>query len=76
MDRELRINARGLSAPGPRMMVDAALAKSERPDLVRVVVSTQAAADDVQAFLKDAGAAVDIDSVGNEFHVLARFPRA
>ena len=75
MDRELRINARGLSAPGPRLMVDAALAKG-RPEIMRVVVSSQAAADDVREFLGATGAEIEIDSVGSEFHVLARFPRA
>ncbi|HEU4365810.1 MAG TPA: sulfurtransferase TusA family protein [Candidatus Krumholzibacteria bacterium] len=73
MDRELRINARGLSRPGPRLMVEAALEKG-RPDLLRVVVSGRDAAEDVGAFLVSAGAAVEIDTVGDEIHVLARFP--
>ncbi|MCI0452593.1 MAG: hypothetical protein L0Z51_09445 [Candidatus Latescibacteria bacterium] len=60
--------------PGPRMMVDAALAK-ERPALMRVVVSNAPAAEDVRTYLEGRGAKVEIDGVGNEFHVLARFPR-
>lgn len=73
MDRELRINARGLSRPGPRLMVESALT-GEQPDLLRVVVSGREAAEDVAAFLQSAGATVDIDAVGDEIHVLARFP--
>jgi TusA-related sulfurtransferase len=75
MDREIRINARGLSAPGPRLMVESALGGTERPELIRVVVSSQAAADDLREFLSGDGASVEIDVVGSEFHVLARFAR-
>jgi len=75
MDHELRINARGLSAPGPRLMVDSALAGLERPASIRVVVSSQGAADDLREFLTTGGARVEIDVVGSEFHVLAHFPR-
>jgi TusA-related sulfurtransferase len=75
MDRELRINARGLSRPGPRLMVETELQKG-RPQLVRVVVSGRGAAEDVSAFLESAGATVEIDTVGDEIHVLARFPAA
>ncbi len=75
MDHELRINARGLSAPGPRLMLNSALAGIDRPEYVRVVVSNQGAADDLREFLAEAGASVEIDAVGSEFHVLARFPR-
>ena len=72
MEQEVRVNARGLSAPGPRLMVDAALDK-QQPAVMRVVVSSSAAAEDVRAYLEGRGATVEIDTVGNEFHVLARF---
>jgi TusA-related sulfurtransferase len=74
MEDEIRVNARGLSVPGPRLMVDAVLDK-EQPTLMRVVVSNAPAAEDVRSFLEGRGAVVEIDGVGNEFHVLARFPR-
>lgn len=74
MEHEVRVNARGLSVPGPRLMADAVLDK-ERPELLRVVVSNAPAADDVRRFLEERGAVVEIDNVGDEFHVLARFPR-
>lgn len=73
MDREFRINARGLSKPGPRLMVESALAQG-RPELLRVVVSGREAAEDVGDFLTAAGAGVEIDAVGDEIHILARFP--
>jgi len=72
MDNDVRINARGLSAPGPRLMAEALLARG-RPGMLRVVVSSRGAADDVRAYLETTGAAVEIDHVGAEFHVLARF---
>jgi TusA-related sulfurtransferase len=75
MDQEVRVNARGLSVPGPRLMVDAVLDKTQ-PVLMRVVVSTMPAAEDVRQYLEGRGAVVEIDTVGNEFHVLARFPRS
>ena len=75
MEGELRIIARGLSAPGPRLMVQSALEKS-RPASVRVVVSTDEGARDVSAYLTDRGATVEIDQVGAEFHVIARFSPA
>jgi TusA-related sulfurtransferase len=74
MDEEVRVNARGLSAPGPRLMVEAALDKGQ-PPLMRVVVSSGEAADDVRRYLEKRGATVEIDGVGAEFHVLARFSR-
>jgi TusA-related sulfurtransferase len=73
LESEIRINARGLSAPGPRLMASAALEKGH-PDLLRVVVSSEAAAEDVGVYLTSCGASVEVDHVGAEFHVLARFP--
>jgi hypothetical protein len=75
MDGELRINARGLSVPGPRLMVQSALEKGH-PAVVRVVVSNDEGARDVGGYLKGVGAAsVEIDQVGAEFHVIAQFAR-
>lgn len=75
MEGELRINARGLSVPGPRLMVQSALEKG-RPELMRVVVSTDEGARDVVGYLTGCGASVEIDQVGAEFHVIARFSPA
>jgi TusA-related sulfurtransferase len=75
MEGELRINARGLSVPGPRLMVQSALEK-DHPRFVRVVVSTDEGARDVSGYLTSRGASVEIDQVGAEFHVIAQFVRA
>ncbi|HET6348281.1 MAG TPA: sulfurtransferase TusA family protein [Candidatus Krumholzibacteria bacterium] len=72
VEGELRINARGLSAPGPRLMVESALEK-QHPGIVRVVVSSDEGARDVSGYLTGRGASVEIDQVGAEFHVIARF---
>ncbi len=75
MEGELRINARGLSVPGPRLMVQSALEQG-RPGMMRVVVSTAEGARDVSGYLTGCGATVEIDQVGAEFHVIARFSPA
>ena len=75
MEGELRINARGLSVPGPRLMVQSALEQG-RPGMMRVVVSTDEGARDVGGYLTGCGASVEIDQVGAEFHVIARFSPA
>jgi len=68
-ENELKVNARGLSAPGPRLMVETALEKTPARFL-RVVVSDQAAVDDLQAYFGERGGNVKIDQVGEEFHVI------
>ena len=75
MEGELRINARGLSVPGPRLMVQSALEQGQ-PAQMRVVVSTDEGARDVGGYLTGRGASVEIDQVGAEFHVIARFSPA
>ena len=74
MEGELRITARGLSVPGPRLMVQSALEKG-RPSMLRVVVSNDEGARDVSGYLTGEGASVEIDQVGAEFHVIAQFAR-
>ena len=74
MEGELRINARGLCVPGPRLMVESALERGH-PPVVRVVVSNDEGARDVVSYLSDRGASVEIDHVGTEFHVIAQFER-
>jgi hypothetical protein len=56
-------------------MVQSALEKG-RPELMRVVVSTDEGARDVHGYLTGVGASVEIDQVGAEFHVIARFSPA
>lgn len=71
-ENELKINARGLSAPGPRLMVKTALEENPRRSL-RVVVSNTEAADDLNAYVAEIGATAKVDQVGEEFHVFVDF---
>lgn len=68
--QELKINARGLSAPGPRLMVESALAEGTSTRFLRVVVSTVDAVDDLKQYFAQRAANVKVDHVGEEFHVM------
>jgi TusA-related sulfurtransferase len=74
VERELKINARGLSAPGPRLMVETTLKKNPC-QLLRVVVSNVEAVEDLEDFFKTKQAKVNVDQVGEEFHVLVEFEK-
>ena len=69
-DDEIKINARGLSAPGPRLMVETALEK-QSGGILRVVVTTQSAMEDLTAYFADKRIKTKVDKVGDEYHVLA-----
>ena len=69
-DNELRIDARGLSNPGPRMMVETARARG-RYNSMRVVVSSVAALDDLRSYFESLGASVETDHIGDDYHILA-----
>jgi TusA-related sulfurtransferase len=71
-ENELKINARGLSAPGPRLMVKTALDENPRRPL-RVVVSNSDAADDLKEYASEIGATAKVDQVGEVFHVFVEF---
>jgi hypothetical protein len=71
-DDVIKVNARGLSNPGPRLMVETVLAKGPCR-LMRVIVSNEEAARDLETFFASLKAAVEIDRVGEEFHILADF---
>jgi TusA-related sulfurtransferase len=71
-EHEVKVNARGLSAPGPRLMVQTALKKGPCR-LMRVVVSTTEAVADLQDFFASRNATTKIDQVGEEYHVLVEF---
>jgi hypothetical protein len=67
-----KVNARGLSNPGPRLMVETILAKGPCR-MMRVIVSNQQAARDLETYFTSLKATVDIDRVGDEYHILADF---
>lgn len=72
IDQEVRVNARKLSTPGPRMMAETAI-DDGNPSVLRVIVSTDEAARDVAAYLQGRGADVRTDILGNDIHVIAVF---
>jgi len=72
IDQEIKVNARKLSTPGPRMMAEIAI-EHGTPSVLRVIVSTEDAARDVSAYLQGRGADVRTDILGNDIHVIAHF---
>ena len=72
-DNQLRINARGLETPGPRMMVESALSGGVTYESLRVVVSSKDAVDDLIGYLKSLGASIETDYIGNDYHIFAEF---
>jgi TusA-related sulfurtransferase len=67
-DSEIKINARGLSNPGPRMMVETALAEGEY-EAVRVVVSSVEAMEDLRGYFESLGASIETDHIGDDYHI-------
>ncbi|MDH3217789.1 MAG: sulfurtransferase TusA family protein [Candidatus Krumholzibacteria bacterium] len=67
-DREIKINARGLSNPGPRLMVKSALAE-QKCKRVRVVVSNVEAVEDLREYFSSLGASVETDHIGADYHI-------
>ncbi len=65
---EIKINARGLSNPGPRMMVQNAIDKGATR--MRIVVSSAEAIEDLKAFLASKTSTVRIDEIGEEWHMV------
>lgn len=68
-ENEFKINARGLSGSGPRMMVKNALAEAACRNL-RVIVSDAGAAADLKEFFESMNRHVEVQDIGTEFHVL------
>lgn len=67
---EERIIARGLRSPGPLLLLKKRMREIEAIRL-RIIVSYRDAANEIIAFLSQRGAKCEIDSAGNEFHVIA-----
>ena len=68
MEQELKINARGLSGPGARLMVENALSKGTYKS-IRVVVNNSDAAENLRDFFSAGNAQIKIDQIGEEYHV-------
>ncbi|UCG51283.1 MAG: hypothetical protein JSW58_13970 [Candidatus Latescibacterota bacterium] len=70
---EVKINAKGLSNPGPRMMVESVLAEQECKTL-RVVVTSEEAVKDLEEYFDTLGATIEVDQIGEEIHMLVDLP--
>jgi len=68
-DKDIKINARGLSNPGPRMMVESAISQREFKTM-RVVVSNKDALKDLQSYFSSIGATFEADQIGDDYHIL------
>jgi TusA-related sulfurtransferase len=68
-DNELKINARGLSNPGPRMMVKSVIEGQDCKRL-RVVVDSTEAVKNLEEYFESIGATSEIDEIGDEFHIM------
>lgn len=68
-NNEKRIIARGLNPPGPLLVVKKKL-ESTNARRIRVVVSGEEAALDLQKYFRDRSAEAEIDVAGDDYHVI------
>lgn len=69
-DDELQINAKDLSNPGPRIMVESALTR-ERRRWIRVIVSGDSSIPDLKEYFTSLGALrIEVDQLGADYHVI------
>jgi len=66
---ESRIIARGLNPPGPLLLVKKRFDEFNGGHL-RVIVSSEDAADELVEYFLDMGAQVEIDNAGEDIHVV------
>ena len=66
---EKRIIARGLNRPGPLLLVRKELEKTDASKM-RIVVSNEAAALELQGYFLDRSAEAVIDVAGDDYHVV------
>jgi TusA-related sulfurtransferase len=66
--KEIRVNARGLSNPGPRMMVEQALEKGGAETL-RIVVSSVEALEDLRSYFTARKASFETDHIGADYYL-------
>jgi len=66
---EKRINARGLNPPGPLLLVKKKL-EELRGGCLRIIVSSDDAADELVEFFAGIKAEVEIDHAGDDIHVI------
>jgi TusA-related sulfurtransferase len=64
-----KIMARGLKPPAPLLLVKNEL-KSIHPKRIRVIVSSKEAVDQLVEYFESRKAETEIDTVGNDYHVV------
>lgn len=74
-DSDIKINARGLSNPGPRLMVETAMAERDY-ETMRVVVSSVDALEDLREYFGSLGASIETDHIGDDYHIFVDFASA
>lgn len=68
-NNEEKIVAKGLSPPGPLLVVKKKLKTIEKRR-VRVIVSNREAAEEIVDFFKEHNVDTEIDRAGDDFHVI------
>ena len=68
-NNEKRIIARGLNSPGPLLIVKKKL-ESTGVEKLRVIVSSEDAALDLQRYFRKRSAEAEIDVAGDDYHVV------
>jgi TusA-related sulfurtransferase len=67
---ETRVLARGLNPPGPLLLAKKKLAGLESGGVLRVIVSSEEAADELVDYFLETGLRVEIDNAGEDIHVI------
>jgi hypothetical protein len=68
---EVTINAKGLSSPGPKMMVESAVA-TRKIKWIRVIVSAGPVVKELTEYFESLSAShIEVDELGDECHVIA-----
>ncbi|MCK4350403.1 MAG: sulfurtransferase TusA family protein [Candidatus Krumholzibacteria bacterium] len=69
INNEERVLAKGLNPPGPLLIVKKKMRLMHGGNL-RVIVSNQAAADELIKYFRDRSAEAEIDRAGDDYHVV------
>ncbi len=64
-----KIMARGLKPPAPLLLVKNEM-KTINTNMIRVIVSNREAVDELVEYFESNGAETEIDTVGNDYHVV------
>jgi hypothetical protein len=68
---EEKILAKGLSPPGPLLIVKKRMQEGIKTPHVRVIVSNPESVDELVAFFRGLGAETKTDKAGEDYHVIA-----